>query len=148
MQNKHCHSVTIFINNKGLLNRKWENVSIIIYMYPVQGECYMLKSISYCMSAQVTWWSKAYDMDFTIILFISSSESKDQVRFSDPDLSVIHCCCKLLTIFTSSSEPLSLNFWKGVNVFLLLCWKRMWFHFKKLDTKHPWVKRIQVVTNE
>ena len=104
--------------------------------------------ISYCMSAQVTQWSKAYDMDFTIILFISSSESKDQVRFSDPDLSVIHCCCKLLTFFTSSSEPLSLNFWKGVNVFLLLCWKRMWFHFKKLGTKHPWVKGIQVVTNE
>ena len=69
----------------------------------------MLKSISYCMSGQVTQWSKAYDMDFTIILFISSSESKDQVRFSDPDLSVIHCCCKLLTFFTSSSETLSLN---------------------------------------
>ena len=62
--------------------------------------------------------------------FSSSPELKAQVRFSDRLLSICLSVCKLFTISSSSPEPLAGPI------------------SNKLGTKHPWVKGIQVLTNE
>ena len=75
--------------------------------------------------------------------FISSPEPKSQVSFSDQNLSVVRgrcrgrchpcwrrcCCCRELFIFSSFSPTTG-----SIST--------------KLGTKHPWVKGIQVCSNE
>ena len=72
------------------------------------------------------------------MVFFSSPELKAQVSFSDQNMSVVHRCrclrcrrwrCRKLLTFLSSYQNQCAN-------------------STKLGTKHPWVMRIQICSNE
>jgi hypothetical protein len=77
---------------------------------------------------------------------VSSPELKAQVSYSDRRSSVHPSICKLFTFLTSSPspEPNSKNVKIHKKCFKIFFSRTIGPISIKLDTKHPWVKEIQI----